>query len=488
MSDSGQARMTKVCYYVYMWTEKYKEELTYIDNYWEKIIYKPSHLKLKYKLPKLFYSVPYMNTIPSRRGVDNKHIGPTSVKLPYYFFVPNDNKFIYVFYWDSFFMFRGLMGTKRQWLMREMVENFLYLFTRYNVIPNFSAPAAFGRTQPPFLSSMIMDTYENKHSPLHPMHYPKRRWLKRAIAIAKREYELVWIDKQNAYNHHVDGYGLARYGDRDIGYSQSSEIESGWDMTSRFYNRCDHFLPIDLNAYLYKYETDFAHASELLDEKNEAKKWLDKAKRRKDEINKYMWDEKEGFFYDYGYAYNRISSFLSLASFTPLWAGIASYEQAKRAVLKLDTFETEYGLTITAKESLAHKVDLSTIEERYHPAINQIITPKQWDYPNIWAPMEYLTVIGLLRYGFIDDAKRIMTKSVTAHSNAYQRHHTFFEKLNGITGDTGAGALYIDQQGFGWTNAVFYRYIQILDAIENGTQIYKNPDAKAPPYDLAISN
>lgn len=471
-----------------MWAEKYKDALTYIDNYWDEIIYKPSRMKLRYRLPNLLYESSALETIHMKKGRRMTYGTASSVKLPYYFFVPNDNKFKYLFYWDSFFMFRGLMGTKRDWIMREMVENFLYLFTRYKIVPNFSAPASFGRSQPPFLSSMIMDTYLNKMHPSNPFRYPKKKWLKRAITVAKQEYEQVWIDKLRAYNHAVDGYQLSRYGDRDIGYSQSSELESGWDMTSRFYNRCDQFLPVDLNAYLYKYEKDFSQAAELLGDKKEAQSWMAKAKRRKAEMDTYMWDEQTGFYFDYGYAYKRISSFLSLAGFVPLWAGIASPAQAKKMVAMLPKFESPYGLTITAKESLAQAVDLSNIDARYHPAINQIILPKQWDYPNIWSPLEYLAVIGLLRYGYINDAKRIMIKSVTAHGNAFAKHKTFFEKLNGITGDTGEGALYEDQKGFGWTNATFFRYIRILDALENGDEIYQKPTTEAPPYNLSISH
>lgn len=471
-----------------MWADKYKDALTYIDNYWEEIIYKPSRMKLRYRLPNLLYESSALEAIHIKKGRRMQYGTASSVKLPYYFFVPNDNKFKYLFYWDSFFMFRGLMGTKRDWIMREMVENFLYLFTRYKIIPNFSAPASFGRSQPPFLSSMIMDTYLNKINPSNPFHFPKKRWLRRAINVAKQEYELVWIDRLRAYNHSVEGYALSRYGDRDIGYSQSSELESGWDLTSRFYNRCDQFLPVDLNSYLFKYETDFSHAAEILGERDEAQSWLSKSDKRKAEINTYMWDDTKGFYFDYGYSYSRISSFYSLAGFVPLWAGVASPAQAKRAVAHLPKFESPFGLTITAKESLAQPLDLTKIDQRYHPAINQIIHPKQWDYPNIWSPLEYLTIIGLLRYGYIDDAKRIMAKSVTAHGSAFAKHHTFFEKLNGITGDIGEGALYEDQKGFGWTNSAFFRYIKILDALENNENIYENTTTQDPPYQLRIIN
>ncbi len=465
--------------------EKYKESLNYIDGYWKKIIFKPSTMKLKYKnitIPMLF---------PDTRSTSS------SFYIPHSFIVPNTEHFKRIYYWDTYFMFRGLMGTKRQTIMKDMVNNFIYLFHKFHIIPNFSAPASINHSQPPFFSSMIMDAYLTplRTHKKHKYHIGLRNgiykignivWFRKAINIAKKEYQQVWIDVDNLYNHHVKGYILARYGDRDIGYGYSSELESGWDFTSRFYNRCDQFLPIDLNSYLYKYELDFADAARILRDENEEKKWTEKALHRKKEINTYMWDENNGFFYDYGYKYERLSNFLSLASFVPMWAGIPTIDQAKRMVKMLPKFETPYGLTITAKESLAKPIDITKIQKRYHPAIKDIVNPKQWDYPNIWSPLEYLTIIGLLRYGFIDDATRIMKNSLKAHHKLYMKYDTFFEKIDGETGESGRGALYGDQKGFGWTNAVFYRYVQILDAINSGHPIYREPKSPEPPFDLSI--
>lgn len=394
-------------------------------------------------------------------------------------------------------MFRGLMGTKRQNLMKKMVNNFIYLFGKYQIIPNFNAPASINRSQPPFLSSMILDSY---FTPLSTQKNPgfstslstqvyrfkNLPWLATAISVAKKEYETVWIDKDNLYNHHVEGYNLSRFGDRDIGYAHSSELESGWDMTSRFYNRCDQFLPIDLNVYLYKYERDFETIARLFNNSKDEKYWAQLAESRKKEINQFMWDDKEKFFFDYGYKYGQFSLFMSLASYTPLWAGLATLNQANEMVKKLQQFETPFGLTISTKSSLAKPIDLKKIQRRYYPAINDIIKPKQWDYPNIWAPLEYLTVIGLLKYGFIKDAKRIMEKSVNAHASVFRKYGTFFEKLDGETGKSGKGALYGDQRGFGWTNAVFYRYIKILDALDSDESIYQTPKPENPPFELSV--
>ena len=444
----------------------YQDCLTYIDTYWDKIIHRPS------------------------RKVVNQNI----ITIPYSYFTPNDKKFNYVFYWDSFFMFKGLVGTRHEWVMKHMVENFAYLFYHYGLIPNFNAPASMGRSQPPFLSSMILDVYDTAmHGNLlsEPVLSYFSRWLKKSVVsthwlekmirVAKNEYNSVWIDTNNLFHHRVEGYGLSRYGDRDLGYAHSSELESGWDFTSRFYNRCNEFLPVDLNSYLYTYETDFAYVAKLHNKKREQIYWEEKAENRKIEMATLMWNEEEGFFYDYGHRYQRQSDFLSLAGFTPLWAGLATKEQAKKMVKKLLSFETDYGLTITDASSLASSIDLSSIQKRYRPAIEDIVKAKQWDYPHIWSPLEYMTVIGLLRYGFVTDAKRIMKKSQATHAAIFRKYGVFFEKIDGITGDKPDDYNYPSQTGFGWTNAIFYRYSKLLEQLETGL-LYSEPKAKNPPY------
>lgn len=451
--------------------DDYKDCLSYIDSYWDKIIFKPTKKKI------------------------NRHI----IDIPHSFFVPNDKKFNLIFYWDSFFISRGLFGTKHEWVIKSMVENFLYLYNKYHFIPNFNAPASMGRSQPPFLTSMVLDAYEvishdksfnkiikNSLSNTLLKKDPDKDWLEHAMDIAVREYANVWIDLQNIYHHRVGNYELSRYGDRDLGYAHSSELESGWDFTSRFYNRCDEFLPIDLNTYLYKYEKDFAKMARILGKTTLAEDWDKKALSRKRRMNKYMWDEKKGFFYDYGYVYKRKSGFLSLAGFTPLWAGIPTYQQAKQMRKKLPLFETEYGLAITDKDSLAPEIDLSMIPQRYLPAIHSILKPKQWDYPNIWPPLEYLTVIGLLRYGFTKDAVRIMEKSIKAHAKLFRKYHTFFEKIDCVTGGKTKDYHYPSQTGFGWTNAIFYRYVQILNQIYKGENLYSTPQSATPPFRFEI--
>ena len=373
-------------------SEELQQVLKYIESYWGEII------------------------IPPEKHENN----PDFLDVPYTYIVPNTGQYKYLFYWDSYFIFQGLLGTSQEWVIPEMVENFSYLLKNFRIIPNLNHYSSLNRTQPPLFTSMIFNAYDVLKRNEHVSSIMKKQvtnvdnWLRVHIQLAQQEYKDVWHSRIGTYtyNHHVIDYQLNRYGNRDSGDAYYSEFESGWDTTSRFYNRCNEFLPVDLNCFLYKYEKDFAKASHILGQEKEMHYWEEIASERKKRITTYMWNEKKGFYYDYDFIHKKQSEFNSLAGFVPLWAGIATEEQAQRVRKKLPLFETAYGLAVTDEQSLAPVINLSNIPESYKIAVEYSLQPKQWDYPHIWSPLEYLSVIGLLQYGFIDDAKRIMGKAI----------------------------------------------------------------------------
>lgn len=441
-----------------------KSVLNFIDNYWEKLICDP------------------------KDSQGDPHIIP----LPHTFLTTNAKEDSHwrgvMFYWDNFFMFRGLVETKRAVILPKMVDNFIYLFKEFGIIPNASLWAFLGHSQPPFLSSMIFDAYYSMYRQkiMGNFRIPYvNLWLKKRMKVAQEEYWNVWEDTK-VYRHHVPRFSLSRYGDRDVGYALTSERESGWDFTTRFYNRCNDFLPIDLNAYLHKYEKDFAKAASIAHDKKQAAFWDDRAHKRHERMKKYMWNEKKGFFFDYDYKNDLQSEFYSLAGFVPMWAKLATYEEAKKMVKKLPLFETDYGLVIGAKESLPPKLKFNQVPEAFRLTIDEMLRPKQWDYPHIWSPLEYLTVIGLLRYGFVEEATRIMKKAVKANINIFKKYGALLEKIDATTGEKPETFWYPAQLGFGWTNAVFYRYVKLLELIENKQgDIYNGQKQNGePPYSL----
>lgn len=347
-----------------------------------------------------------------------------------------------LYYWDSYFMIQGLLDADHKELVTGILEDLLSLFRRFKVIPNASRTYLTGRSQPPFLTSFIFDIY-NTYNPGLP-------WLKEAIAVAQEEYRVVWMGTAKPNTRQVYK-GLSRY--YDINHTHDlAEAESGWDYTPRFNRQCLNYLPVDLNALLYKYETDFAAAARLLGDQAQAAQWDQAAAARKLNMDELMWDRLRGLYCDYNFVKEKRGNSASLATFYPLWAGMVDDTRAKALVKALRRFEQKGGLATTDSLPLG----------KFVPGA----MPTQWAYPNGWAPLHFLIVQGLQRYGYHDDARRIALKWLRTNLDWFTAHGVFLEKYNVANPDKPPlKGVYPSQTGFGWTNAVFERFCQeFIDA------------------------
>jgi alpha,alpha-trehalase len=342
-----------------------------------------------------------------------------------------------MYYWDSYFMIQGLLDASHQELVQGILENLTALFKRFKIIPNASRTYLTGRSQPPFLTSFIFDIYQTYN--------PGKDWLAQAIEIAKQEYATVWLGVKKPNERQVYR-GLSRY--YDINYLHDlAEAESGWDMTPRFGRRALNYLPVDLNALLYKYETDFARAAHIFDDMREAARWDDAANVRKAAMNELMWDKVRGLYYDYNYVKLKRGNVSSLASFFTMWAGMADDKQASAMVKALRRFENKGGLATTDALPVGQFV-LGTM-------------PTQWAYPNGWAPLHFVVIKGLERYGYHQDARRIAMKWLKTNLSWFNEYGVFLEKYNVVSPDKPpVKGVYPSQEGFGWTNGVFERLCQ----------------------------
>lgn len=339
-----------------------------------------------------------------------------------------------LYYWDSYFMVQGLLDAEHEVLVKGILEDLMALFTRFKVIPNASRTYLMGRSQPPFLTSFIFDIYQ--------AYQPGDVWLKEAIELAKQEYATVWLGVKKPNERQVYK-GLSRY--YDINYLHDlAEAESGWDMTPRFSRKALNFLPVDLNALLYKYEMDFARAARIFGDKREAARWEDAATVRKTTMNELMWDRIRGLFYDYNYVKEKRGNVSSLAAYFPMWAGMVDDKQAAVMVKALRRFENKGGLATTDSLQVTQYV-LGTM-------------PTQWAYPNGWAPLHFVVIKGLERYGYHADARRIAMKWLKSNLSWYNTHGVFLEKYNVVSPEKPpVKGVYPSQEGFGWTNSVFER-------------------------------
>lgn len=364
------------------------------------------------------------------------------VGLPNKYLVPAyeaDHEFDFneMYYWDSYFMVQGMLDAEHKDLVVGMLENLLFMFKKFKVIPNASRLYLMGRSQPPFLTSFIWDVYDAYEMP--------EKWLKEAIEIAEIEYKTVWLGSVKP-NARLVYEGLSRY--YDINYlNDLAEAESGWDMTTRFGRKALNFVPTDLNALLYKYEMDFARYYRLVKNPRKAAEWEVVASHRAQTMKKLMWSNLRGYYFDYNFSKERRGTVSSLAGFYPLWAGMVDQKQAEQMVKSLRRFEQRGGLATT---------DGQVVQQVIPGLAMPGSLPVQWAFPNGWAPLHFLIIKGLLKYGYHDDAKRIAMKWLRNNLNWYNEHGVFLEKYNVVSpGKPPAKGVYPSQTGFGWTNAVF---------------------------------
>jgi alpha,alpha-trehalase len=221
--------------------------------------------------------------------------------------------------------------------------------------------------------------------------------------------------------------------------------ESGFDVTFRFGPfgaATHHYAPVCLNTLLYKTEKDMEQISEWLGRTDDAAKWNKRSEERKKLINRYLWDEKAGMFFDFNFETGQRSTYRYATTFYPLWAGLATPEQAKAVEKNLAVFEKPGGLAMSTDDSGA-----------------------QWDLPYGWGNIEMLAVEGLRRCGFTADADRISYEFLSMVAEDFRRDGSIREKYNVVTrsSETHAQVGYrINVVGFGWTNAAFLELLHDL--------------------------
>jgi alpha,alpha-trehalase len=235
--------------------------------------------------------------------------------------------------------------------------------------------------------------------------------------------------------------GVVRLSD-DYYTGDRSMRESGFDISFRFgpYGAATHhYAPVCLNSLLYKTERDLEEISRELDKSPDARQWKLRAEQRNGLINKYLWDAKRGLFFDYNFESGTRSTYDYATTFYPLWAGLATPEQAKVVDQNLKIFERPGGLVTSTSE-----------------------TGGQWDSPYGWAPLELLGVEGLRKYGFNADAERVSYKFLSTVAGNFHREGTIREKYDVVTQSSEAhvtAGYKMNVVGFGWTNGVFLQFL-----------------------------
>lgn len=353
--------------------------------------------------------------------------------LPYDYVVPNGEKFDAMFYWDSYFIILGLKYAGRNELINGIAGNFLYEIANYGKTLKANKAKWSTGSQMPCLSLIIKEAYNI---------YEDKKWLATAFNFAKKEYNKYWLNE-----HHLTLTGLSRFYDEGDPkelrtHAEKSLAEASWNMSPRFDENDIHdLLPIDLNCNLYQYEKDFGEFAGLLGKEEEAAEWKEKAAARKEIINDLMWSEREGLFFDYNFKSKEKKKVKSLAPYQSLFVKLADDKQAERMKNNLGLFQTNYGL--------------AACSQGYN------FKDRQWNWPMVFAPLQYICYKGLKNYGYAKEAEEIGKQFVGLVYKNWKETGKIWEKYNGEKGDVQVPFdCYANQSGFGWTNAVAEIFIK----------------------------
>ena len=402
---------------------------------------------------------------PLLRRQDTDDAGEsTKIPLPHPYIVPG-GRFLEIYYWDSFFTFQGLPDTSD---IRAMVGNFVWLIQQYGHIPNGNRTYFLSRSQPPFFGLML--DYLSQRTGEKPS--------EESIAALQQEMEY-WCSGEervrageSMFEHliAIDGGILFRYFDRDphprpesyaedvilseqfppetrtaVFHHLRAACESGWDFSSRWMHdttdlgsiHCGHILPCDLNALMiFNFDFLYHHTGDPA--------WRQKKEALQELYMKWLWSEAHGFFCDYDLIRQRSTGKPTAAMFYPLFLGIADERQAAMvAAFTQEHLLQAGGIVTTLGDS-----------------------GQQWDWPNGWAPLQFVAVKGLLRYGFEELAHTIAARWVHMVENVFAQSGKMMEKYNVVNPNApGGGGEYPNQDGFGWTNGVYVAFKQMLNPV-----------------------
>ncbi|KAJ9575304.1 hypothetical protein L9F63_025746, partial [Diploptera punctata] len=389
------------------------------------------------------------------------------IYVPHPVIVPG-GRFREFYYWDSYWIVRGLLLSEMYTTVRGMLANFLSIVETYGLIPNGGRIYYTMRSQPPMLIPM-MKSYLDVTS--------DTEFLKSSIDILEQEF-VFWMT-----NHTVevekDGkkYTLGRYKDSSSGprpesyredfstaqqfstneekenyYSElKAAAESGWDFSSRWFIvnatnkgslinlKTRYIIPVDLNSILYwnaKLLSEFYKELKMPEKSNYyrdiADKWLEA-------VTAVLWHDEVGAWLDYDIMNDVKRDYFYPTNISPLWTGCYDGRINIGKVLK-------YLQKTKITQNLG---GIPTTVEH---------TGEQWDYPNAWPPLQYIMIMSLNN---TNDpwaqqlAFDLSEKWVRSNYKAYNETSAMFEKYDAtIPGGHGGGGEYEVQLGFGWTNGV----------------------------------
>ncbi len=395
--------------------------------------------------------------------------GDSLLPLPEPYVVPG-GRYQELYYWDSYFTLVGLVTAEREDLVRSMLRNFAHAIDQYGMIPNGTRTYQLSRSQPPYFANMVELAAQFDGPPAYTRYLRQLRrehafWMEGAQTLkAGRAHRRVvkladgtvlnryWDDRDTprpeayAYDVATAQQAVGR-APAEVYRELRAAAESGWDFSSRWLEdggtlstiRTTAFLPVDLNSLLYQLEVTIAHGCGLAGDALCVREFNRHARRRASAIQRILWN-KAGYYADYDWVRGRVQSAVTAAAASPLFNGVATPERAKKTAAAIEQLLAPGGLLTTTRAS-----------------------GQQWDAPNGWAPLTWVAIAGLRRYRQDALAREIARRFLERVKALYARENKLVEKydVQGVLVVGGGGGEYPLQDGFGWTNAITHKLLEL---------------------------
>jgi Mannosylglycerate hydrolase MGH1-like glycoside hydrolase domain len=227
-------------------------------------------------------------------------------------------------------------------------------------------------------------------------------WLRGEDYVKLQKY----LDRWFAYDANHNGLPVWNSSDAsgmDNQISRSGNLDSYFDEG------------VDLACYLYRELEAMAVISGKLGMPKEQAEYKAHAQRLKNLINTVFWDDKDGFYYDRNEKTGQRIRIKSVAGFSPLWAGVATPEQASRLV---------HEHLMNPKEFWpAYPVPTYALTE---PDFYEGTRRGECNWRgNTWIPSNFMIFLGLMHYGFYQQAHELAdrTYEMALHKNPVTREY-----------------------------------------------------------------
>nr|QCU55074.1 trehalase [Camellia fraterna] len=393
------------------------------------------------------------------------------------------SRFREVYYWDSYWVIRGLLASKMYETAKGIVTNLISLIDEFGHVLNGARAYYTNRSQPPLLSAMVYDIYtrtgdidfarksspallkEHKfwNSEIHSVRIHDAEGCNRTLS----RYYAMWnkprpesstIDIETASKLMNDSAKQHLY--REL----ASTAESGWDFSTRWMrNGSDlttlattSIIPVDLNAFILKMELDIAFLANVTGDCTISVHFQEAAQARKQAMNSVFWTAEMGQWLDYwlsngttcrGHTWEASNQNRNIfaSNFVPLW---------------IELFNSD----CTLVEQVMQDLRSSGLIRAVGIATSLTNSGQQWDFPNGWAPLQHMIVEGLARSGSKEArsmAEDIAVRWIRINYVAYKKSGAMHEKYDvEKCGEFGGGGEYIPQTGFGWWNGVVLAFLE----------------------------